>query len=87
MYTLRIFQFAATVAATHPTPTVEYHTHVATYEDLATMPWVPPIGSYFRFRDASVEEREIAGRVAEVVTLFYGSRTTIEIYLRGLATP
>ncbi len=65
------------------------HLEVATYANLAAPPWVPPTGSYFRFRDPyppnrPTDHREIAGHVGQVVTLFYGTSTTIEIYLKDV---
>lgn len=70
------------------------HEEIATY-DLETSPWVPPQGSLFRFRDPVGVERvtpaerarrevnhlEVVGYVDQIVTVFYGTRTTIEIYL------
>lgn len=81
LYTFRIFQFTPAVTTTPPT-SADAHFHVATYENLPIPPWVPPIGSYFRHRDPSTAAATCAGRVAEVVTVFYGTRTTIEIYLK-----
>lgn len=62
------------------------HVELGTYENLPTAPWVPPVGSYFRFRDPHPPGKETnhgerKGRVKEVVTLFYGTNTTVEVYL------
>jgi hypothetical protein len=62
------------------------HIELGTYENLTTAPWVPPVGSYFRFRDPEppnkkVNHGERKGRVKEVVTCFYGANTTIEVYI------
>jgi hypothetical protein len=82
VYTFRIFRFVK--------PENEGdldHREIATYDGLETPPWVPPQGSYFRFRDPSppgrpTDHNEVAGYVDQVVTCFYGTRTTIEIYLK-----
>jgi len=63
------------------------HREVASYEGITAPPWVPPQGSYFRFRDPNppgrpADHREVAGYVDQVVTVFYGTSTTIEIYLK-----
>ena len=83
-YTFRIFRYV-----TPETPDALNHREVATYEGLEVPPWVPPTGSYFRFRDSSppgkpTDHREVAGRVDEVVTMFYGTCTVIEIYLKDV---
>ena len=85
-YTLRIFRFV--------TPKDEGdldHQEVAAYE-VEAPPWVPPQGSFFRFRDSSppnrpTDHREITGYVDQIVTVFYGTRTTIEIYLKDTKDP
>lgn len=64
------------------------HAELGEY-NLEAAPWVPPVGSYFRFRDPcppsrepdQYDHREFAGKVGEVVTVFYGTRTVIEVYL------
>lgn len=63
------------------------HVELGTYENLPTPPWVPPVGSYFRFRDhhppnKDIDHNEKKGRVATVVTCFYGTSTTIEVYIQ-----
>ena len=65
------------------------HREIAAY-DLDAPPWVPPQGSFFRFRDPNppgrpTDHREVTGHVDQVVTVFYGTRTTIEIYLKDKA--
>jgi hypothetical protein len=80
-YTFRIFRFVT------PEDKDDLgHREIATYESV-TPPWVPPQGSFFRFRDPSppgqpADHREIVGYVDQIVTMFYGTRTTIEIYLK-----
>jgi hypothetical protein len=66
------------------------HSEIATYDGLTSPPWVPPQGSFFRFRDPSppgrpTDHNEVTGYVDQVVTCFYGTRTTIEIYLKDKA--
>lgn len=66
------------------------HTELGSYHSLHT-PWVPPLGQYFRFRDPNapssyggrhpVNHEEVAGHVSQVVTMHYGTSTTIEVYL------
>lgn len=82
-YVFRIYKnvYSSMIPGTPPT-----HVMVAAYPHLPAVPWVPPVGSYFRFRDPSPPEgekshREVAGRVSNVVTVLYGISTTIEIYL------
>lgn len=63
------------------------HREIASYEGLTSPPWVPPEGSFFRFRDPTppgrpADHREVTGYVDQIVTCFYGTGTTIEIYLR-----
>jgi len=81
-YTFRIFRFVQPQDSAALDPR-----EVATYEDLDSPPWVPPQGSYFRFCDSRppgrpTDHNEVAGYVDQVVTVFYGTRTTIEIYLK-----
>lgn len=62
------------------------HLELGTYDNLEHAPWVPPVGSYFRFRDSyppnkEHDHAEKKGRVKEVVTCFYGTRTVIEVYI------
>lgn len=50
-------------------------------------PWVPPVGSYFRFLDSHPPNKpfdagEKKGYVEAIVTCFYGANTVIEVYLR-----
>lgn len=56
------------------------HREIATY-DRDELPWVPSIGSLFRLCDPGPAWEEVVGHVADIVTAFYGTRTTIEIYL------
>ena len=63
------------------------HREIATYDGLDAPPWVPPQGSFFRFRDPSppgrsTDHQEITGYVDQIVTVFYGTHTMIEIYLK-----
>lgn len=62
------------------------HYELGKYES-ETLPWVPPKGSFFRFRDSnppgkSVNHKEVAGYVEDIVTCFYGTNTVIEVYVR-----
>jgi len=62
------------------------HVELGTYDGLPTPPWVPREGEFFRFRDPhppgrSHDHRETAGYVTNVVTCFYGTNTTIEVYI------
>lgn len=68
------------------------HVELGTYDNLEHPPWVPPVGSYFRFRDAQppgkdIDHNEKKGYVASVVTCFYGTSTVIEIYLQDKRPP
>jgi hypothetical protein len=63
------------------------HVELGTYENLTVPPWIPPKGSFFRFRDHQppgkpVDHNEVAGYVEEVVTCFYSTRTVIEVYVK-----
>ena len=54
-------------------------------------PWVPRMGEFVRFRDYAppgmpVDHNEKVGRVVEVVTMFYGTSTVIEVYLAPPST-
>ena len=82
VYTFRIFRFVQPENEGHLN-----HREVAMYDGLETPPWVPPQGSFFRFRDPSppgrpTDHQEVTGYVDQIVTVFYGTRTTIEIYLK-----
>lgn len=62
------------------------HQEVAAYE-VDEPPWVPPQGSFFRFRDhhppgRQINHGEVTGYVDQIVTVFYSTRTMIEIYLK-----
>ena len=81
-YTFRIFRFVQPQDSS-----ALDHREVATYDNLDVPPWVPPQGSFFRFRDPNppgrpADHQEVVGYVDQVVTMFYGTRTTIEIYLK-----
>lgn len=62
------------------------HREIASYGGLTAPPWVPPQGSFFRFRDPDppgpTDHREVTGYVDQIVTCFYGASMTIEIYLK-----
>ena len=82
-YTFRIFRFV------QPQDGYDKHSHelVATYEGLDAPPRVPPQGSFFRFCDPRppgrpADHQEVVGYVDQIVTVFYGTNTTIEIYLK-----
>lgn len=86
-YTFRIYKFVQPKSEGD----LDHH-EVATYEGLDAPPWVPPQGSFFRFRDPNppgriTDHREVTGYVDQVVTVFYGTRTTIEIYLKDKESP
>lgn len=62
------------------------HVEIGKYECGPVPPWVPPQGSFFRFRDPYPpgrphDHREVAGTVSDVVTVFYGTSVTIEVYI------
>jgi len=91
-YTFSIFRFVK------PDNNGLNHYEIATYDGLDAPPWVPPHGSFFRFRDpqppfhwtrdpssagSPPDHPEVTGYVDQVVTVFYGTRTTIEIYLKA----
>ena len=86
-YTFRIFRFVEPQDGD-----ALNHREIATYEGLVTPPWVPPLGSFFRFRDPyppgrPVDHQEVAGYVDQIVTVFYGTRMTIEVYLKDTKNP
>ncbi len=52
-------------------------------------PWVPPVGSFYRFRDhhppnRPVDHTEVVGYVKDVVTVMYGGSVgvSVEIYIK-----
>ena len=81
-YSFRIFKFVPSADGN-----ALDHREVATYDGLTEPPWVPPQGSFFRFRDhhppgRQINHGEVTGYVDQIVTVFYGTRTVIEIYLK-----
>ena len=88
-YCFRIFSEYTDIGGT------TQHRQLGCYDHLSNPPWVPRKGEFFRFRDPhppsgypndkafqGAEFTEFAGEVSEVVTLFYGTRTTIEVYIK-----
>lgn len=78
-YTFRVFLNETAHGETH-------HRELGAYENLESPPWIPPVGSFFRFRDPyppnkAYDHVEKKGRVKDIVTCFYGTRTVIEVYL------
>lgn len=80
-YTLRIYTYVCGQPA-------QDHVEIATYDyDATPPPWVPRKGEFFRFRDhcppgRSPDHREVKGYVEDIVTVHYGTRVVIEIYLK-----
>lgn len=78
-YTLRIYKFLNDM---------NEHILLGGYAlPLGVVPWVPRQGEFFRFCDhrppgMAIDHTETAGRVEEIVTVFYRSQIVIEIYLR-----
>lgn len=87
MYTLRIFKYIKV----DPRDALALdHVELADYTS-EPPPWVPPRGSFYRLRDPSPNGRatdhtEKTGYVRDVVTIQYGHKTVIEIYI-GDAEP
>jgi hypothetical protein len=61
---------------------------LGSYEYTNVVPWVPPQGSFFRFRDfrppgKEIDHTETAGWIEDVTTCFYSAnRITVEVVIR-----
>jgi hypothetical protein len=84
-YALRYFKFVPV-----PDRTLLDHVELGCYES-KDVPWVPREGEFVRFRDPNppdgyggrrpTNHNETIGYVKNVVTMVYGTSTTIEVYL------
>lgn len=84
-YSFRVFKNV-------PSPDGLQHVELGSYDNLLQPPWVPREGEFFRFRDPQppgkpTDHRETAGTVRNVVTCFYGTNTTIEVYIEPRSKP
>lgn len=62
------------------------HILLASYDCGEVPPFVPAVRSFFRFHDHEppgmpVDHRETAGWIESVVTVHYGTRVIIEVYI------